>query len=351
MNTIVSTEEEEESFRGLNLLKVDDSSKVPKYMQIVEIVMSDIENGIFGIGEQIPSINETSAEFDMARDTVEKAYKILKEKGILSAVKGKGYYVASTGKMCSKRGLMLLSEMTDEKMAFYKSFVKHMPTNSLVDILLFNGNPIQLERNIISNLGHYDYFVISPQLNDVTDGLKKAIRMIPRSKLMFIDRAFDGCLECSSVLNDEREEMYQMMKAIDTPPGKYTSFHLIFPNLPFHQELHEGFTDYCFDHQLPFTTPSSMEQVEVSKGQMYLVNSDEDLVQLIKRCQAADLALGEDVGVICYNDSPLKEVLMGGISVFTPDYEGMAQQAAQTILQQDVAQSKNGFTLKKRGSI
>ncbi|MEM9325329.1 MAG: GntR family transcriptional regulator [Bacteroidota bacterium] len=348
MNTLLT---EEESFRGLNLLKVDDSSKVPKYMQIVDIVMSDIENGIFGIGEQIPSINETSAEFDMARDTVEKAYKILKEKGVLSAVKGKGYYVASTGKMCSKRGLMLLSEMTDEKMSFYKSFVSYMPDDSVVDILLFNGNPNQLERNIISNLGHYDYFVVSPQLNEVTDGLRKAIRMVPKNKLIFIDQRFDDCLDCSSIVNNEREEMYRMLQTVDTPPGKYTSFHLIFPNLPFHQDLHEGFTDYCFDNKLPFTTPSSASEVEVAKGQMYLVRTDTDLVELIKRCTASDLELGEDVGLICYSDSPLKEVLAGGISVFAPDFDGMAQQAAQTILRQDVKQSKKGFMLKKRNSI
>ncbi len=349
MNPLVSTEEE--TFRGLNLVKVDDSSKVPKYMQIVDIVMSDIENGIFGIGEQIPSINETSAEFDMARDTVEKAYKILKEKGILSAVKGKGYYVASTGKMCAKRGLMLFSEMTDEKMAFYKSFVNYMPDDSMVDIILFNGNPNQLERNIISNLGHYDYFVISPQLHDVTEGLKKAIRMITRSKLIFIDRLFDSCLGCSSIVNDEREEMYQMLKTIDTPPGKYTSFHLIFPNLPYHQDLHEGFTDYCFDQKVPFFTNSSMEGVEVAKGHLYLIRTDEDLVRLIKSCREKGMELGEDIGVICYSDSPLKEVLAGGISVFAPDYDGMAQQAVQTILRQDVAQCKKGFSLQKRGSI
>ncbi|WP_372935324.1 GntR family transcriptional regulator, partial [Mariniphaga sediminis] len=74
-------------------LRIDHQSEVPKYKQVVELIVSDIESGIFKQGQRIPSINETSEELLLSRDTVEKAYVFLRKKGILSSVRGKGYYV------------------------------------------------------------------------------------------------------------------------------------------------------------------------------------------------------------------------------------------------------------------
>jgi len=42
--------------------------------------------------EKIPSINNFSKELRLSRDTVEKAYKVLKERKIVSSFPGKGYY-------------------------------------------------------------------------------------------------------------------------------------------------------------------------------------------------------------------------------------------------------------------
>ena len=40
-------------------LKIDHQSGIPKYRQVVEMIVSDIESGIFKQGQRIPSINET----------------------------------------------------------------------------------------------------------------------------------------------------------------------------------------------------------------------------------------------------------------------------------------------------
>ena len=75
------------------LLRINHLSEVPKYKQVVDLIISDIEAGIFKQGQRIPSINETSEELLISRDTVEKAYVHLRKKGILSSVRGKGYFV------------------------------------------------------------------------------------------------------------------------------------------------------------------------------------------------------------------------------------------------------------------
>lgn len=347
-STITSTADR---FSGLNLLTVDENSKVPKYLQIVEIIKSDIDNGIFGIGEQVPSINETSAEFYLARDTVEKAYKVLKAKGILSAVKGKGYYVASTGKLCNKRCLLFLNNFNDDKMAFYKSFKTNIPDACEVDVHLFNGDPDQLERDIITNIGGYDNFIIFPHLDSITEGLCRAIAMIPKHKLIFVHRDFKSCNECSAVVTDNREELYQTLTEISDSCQKYHHFRLIFPDNVYHKEIWEGFADFCLDHKIKFDITPDLMDPDISSGQLLIIKNDQDLASVVKYCKENNLELGRDVGVICYNDSALKEVLAGGISVITPDFYNIGRKVANFVMSQDFGKSKGNYKFIRRGSV
>ena len=351
MNTSSTITTTVDGFSGLNLLTVDESSKVPKYLQIVEIIKSDIDNGIFRIGEQVPSINETSAEFYLARDTVEKAYKVLKEKGILSAVKGKGYYVASTGKLCKKRCLLFLNNFNDDKMAFYQSLKSNIPDACEVDVHLFNGDPDQLERDIMASLGSYDNFIIFPHLDSITDGLRRAIAMIPKNKLIFVHREFDTCNECSAVVTDNREELYQTLMEISDKCQKYQHFRLVFPDNIYHKEIYEGFADYCLDHQIKFDITPDLLSTEIATGQLFIIKNDHDLAFIVKYCRDNDLELGQDVGVICYNDSALKEVLAGGISVITPDFQQIGMKVADIVMSQNFGKSKGNYKFIRRDSV
>ena len=71
-------------------ITIDEASRVPKYRQIVEGVIHNISNGKIRVNEKIPSINFFSEDFGLSRDTVERAYNILKEKKINFSIKGKG---------------------------------------------------------------------------------------------------------------------------------------------------------------------------------------------------------------------------------------------------------------------
>jgi DNA-binding transcriptional regulator YhcF (GntR family) len=63
--------------------KIHTESRTPKYMQVVNLILEDIERGKLKIGDRIPSINETSFDFLLSRDTVEKAYNELRDRRLL----------------------------------------------------------------------------------------------------------------------------------------------------------------------------------------------------------------------------------------------------------------------------
>jgi DNA-binding LacI/PurR family transcriptional regulator len=208
-----------------------------------------------------------------------------------------------------------------------------------------------LERDIITNLGTYDNFIIFPHLDSVTDGLRRAISMIPKNKLIFVHREFESCQQCSAVVTDNREELYQTLAAINDNSGKYFHFRLIFPDNIYHKEIYEGFADYCLDHKIKFDIIPGLTNMEIVTGQLLIIKSDQDLAYAVRYCRDRNLELGRDVGLICYNDSALKEVLAGGISVITPDFHRIGQQVAHIVMTQDFGKSKGNYKFIRRGSV
>jgi DNA-binding LacI/PurR family transcriptional regulator len=81
------------------------------------------------------------------------------------------------------------------------------------------------------------------------------------------------------------------------------------------------------------------------------VIEETDLVNLIKNCKSKGLVVGKDIGIISYNETPLKEILLDGISVISTDHTMMGETAAKLILENRHEKIKNPFTLILRKSL
>lgn len=72
---------------------IDREGPVPPYRQIADILRSRIADGTIPVGRAIPSLIELEAEFEVARDTLRKATKVLKDEGLVETVTGMGVFV------------------------------------------------------------------------------------------------------------------------------------------------------------------------------------------------------------------------------------------------------------------
>ena len=93
------------------------------------------------------------------------------------------------------------------------------------------------------------------------------------------------------------------------------------------------------------------ELTEVDAKQAYIVIEEIDLCNVIKKARGKNLQIGKEVGIISYNDSPLKEILLDGITVITTDHNQMGETAARLILENSKEKIKNPFVLIRRGSL
>ncbi len=333
--------------------RINQHSRMPKYRQVINTILEDISNDVFKPGERIPSINETSEEYYLSRDTVEKAYKELSRRGIISSVPGKGYYVNSTDAVGKIRVIAILNKLSDYKKIIYNSFVKTLGNKAYVNLFTHQYNIQQFENLVYDNLGQYDYFVIMPHFYEELDKAKEVIKKIPKSKLIILDKALHE-LEGNygMVYQDFEEDIVHGLETGLKLLKSYDQLYLAFPAFTrYPEEIKWGFTQFCKKHELSFKIIPEVLPSEVRKGDAYIVLQESDLINLIKSSRIKSYELGRDVGILSYNDTPIKEILAGGITCLTTDHVQMGARAAEMILDKTHDHVKNPFKLIKRNSL
>lgn len=75
------------------LRKVDKHSGIPAYIQIVNMIKSEIILGNLSKGAQLPTVRDLQTIFDVNINTVLKALERLKSEGFIVAEQGVGYFV------------------------------------------------------------------------------------------------------------------------------------------------------------------------------------------------------------------------------------------------------------------
>ena len=77
------------------MITEENNSYVPKYVQIQNYILQKIQDGVFTVGDRIPSEAELSRQFDVSRITVNAAIKELASSRVVERIQGKGTFVLS----------------------------------------------------------------------------------------------------------------------------------------------------------------------------------------------------------------------------------------------------------------
>jgi DNA-binding transcriptional regulator YhcF (GntR family) len=335
-------------------LDISPEKKVPMYMQIVDSITDAIRRGNYKMGDRIYSINELSNEYFLARDTVQKAYNILHDRGVITSVKGKGYYVNNTNIDVAYKVLLLFSKISNYKKQIYNSFVQTLGKNAIVDIKIHHFSTALFSEHITNNINNYDYFVVMPHFYDDPARALEIMKSIPEEKLIILDKyiplaGFNGAAVYQDFQNDIVEALENGLDLL----SKYEKLFLVFPGgAKYSPEIMQGFRNFCLQNNFRNEVLDEInEHTTIEPKQAYIVIEESDLCNLIKKARAKNLAIGKDVGIISYNDSPLKEILLDGITVITTDHNKMGETAAQLILENRKEKIKNPFVLIRRGSL
>ena len=335
------------------MIYFDPNSSKPKYQQLIDGIIDGINSGLLEHGKQLPSINKVASEFNMARMTVTKAYDDLREKGLISSHHGKGFYVSSTNTKNALRVFILMDALTPYKEILYESIIQNLG-EEVSHNLFFHYHDIELfEELITNNLGKYNHYIILPHFNK---SVARIVSKIPKDKLLVLDINIKEFSDDYSILYQNFESnIYQGLSTSLEKVKKYQQINLVLSSKSFQYTpdgIIQGFTQFCTENDLDYDIiPDLDDDYELQVHQSYIVFREYDLIKMINWTTKNKLKVGTDVGIISYDDTPLKEIIAEGISVISNDFKKMGERAAQMIINREKGRESNEFYFIDRGSL
>ena len=336
-------------------IEISDNSKTPKYIQLVNLIINHIKDGKLNVGDRLPSINEISSDYYLSRDTVEKALNELRKQRIITSVKRRGYFISKTDFDHKKRIAFITNKISDYKRNIYEAFMSEMEDNALVDVYVYNYDISKFEMIILSHLKEYDHYLVIPYFLS-EQNYSRAAEFLNRfmdHQLIILDNFIKGVKPAfSSVSQNFELDIREALISLNDHLSKYKKHFLIHSKDSAHpDEVTKGFSIYCKMHDYDGIVVQGLEPDVVQDQNNYIVLDDEDLVKFIEITRHKKLEIGKQVGLISYNETHLKKILAGGITVISTDWKAIGKTAAELILQKKTDHIKIPYKVYLRNSI
>ncbi|KUO64922.1 MAG: GntR family transcriptional regulator [Lutibacter sp.] len=342
-------------------IDIDINSRKPKYIQVVDSIIHNIANENLKMGEKIPSINMLSEQFYLSRDTVEKAYNILRDRKVISSIRGKGYYVVRTKLISKINILFLINKLSSYKLSIYNSFNDSIGANSHTDLQIYHCDESLFLNLLEKNKDAYDYYIIMSNFKNeafkhisAPDKVVEIIKKIPQEKLIMLDKINEDLGEnVVTIYQDYENDIYNALIEGFEKINKYEKLLLVYPEksvYPYPKRIVHGFRKFCIEKSLDFEVIDEIyKDIILKKRDLFITIVEDDLVSLVNQIRENEFILGKDIGVISYNDTPLKELL--GITVISTDFKLMGETAAKMILNKEKGKVKIPFNFIDRNSV
>lgn len=334
-------------------LSLKHNSRTPKYVQIAETLISNIRNRGVQPDEPLPSINYLSAVLDVSRDTVEKAYKELRRKNMVEAVPGKGYFIKESTAMKKKRIFLLFNKLSAHKRNIYEAMMETLAGQVDIDFHVYNNDFTIFKQLLLNRNEGYSHYVIIPHFYRNFFRAYDIINRVPKDRLLLLDKRVEGISgDYACVYQDFEQNIYDAMTEARELFAKYHTIKLLFPARAYQpREIIKGFQRFCIEHQFQGKLVSKLDEEPIEAGEAYITMTEDDLVLLVKRAKKAKLKVGRQIGILSYNENPLKEILLDGITVMSTDFRKLGQTAAELILSGRKEHIENPFRLIVRNSL
>jgi len=336
-----------------DIIRIDEFSSTPKYQQIINSILKGTESGRLHQQDVLPSINDLSYELDVSRDTAEKGYRFLKKIGVLGSVPGKGYFIKNAAVENVLKICLLFNKLSAHKKIIYDSFVESIGNNVAIDFYIYNNDFLLFRKLLENRREDYTHYVIIPHFIEGGENAYEIINTLPKEKLILLDKKIPGVDgEFAAVYENFSKDIYGALQNASERLHKYHTLKILFPkNSYYPQEIVDGFCRFCQDYAFNYSVIDTISREEIKSGEVYISVMEDDLVSIIELILETELKVGEDVGVISYNETPMKKIILDGITTISTDFREMGKMAASVILDGSRKHIEVPFMLTLRNSL
>ncbi len=336
-----------------NHIILDDYSATPKYQQLVNCIVNAVLNGQIKKDDVLPSLSDLSFQFEISRDTAERGYKRLKEMGVLGSVPGKGYFIKSTAISQTIRVFLLFNKLSAHKKIIYDSFVAALDQKASVDFYIYDNDFSFFKKLLNEKKNDYTHYVIIPHFLEGGGNAHEVINTIDKSKLILVDKLLPNVTGTfGAVYEDFEKNIYDALVQALSQLSKYSTIKIIFPEYSYFPiEILKGFSTFCDTYAFTHKVVHDIVEEPIHAGEVYINLMENDLVKLIEKIIATKLVVGKDVGIISYNETPVKKIILNGITTISTDFKMIGEKAAELVLTNVRTQVAVPFYLNLRPSL
>lgn len=335
-------------FVFMNLETVKKKLGTPKYKQIVKAIEKAIANKELIKGDKLPSISRIQKENEVSRDTVLTALNELKTRGVLQSIAGKGYYILSEDIEIERKVFLLFDELNSFKEELYNSFLKNLDENTKVDIYFHHFNNDMFEKLILDNIGGYNSYVIMPANLENTINV---VEKLPKENVYVLDQMHKELTDYAAVYQNFETDIYENLTKALLLIKKYKKLIFLYDSKTQPLGLLKGFKLFCSQQKIDNEVINSLENKALEKNEAYVIPDDKNLIRIIKKIKEQELIIAQDIGIVSYNETLLKEVVEGGITTISTDFNEMGKRLAQMINNEEQIQVENVNHLILRKSL
>ncbi len=333
----------------MSIIKIKDNLGTPKYKQIITSIEDAIVNGKLKKGDPLPSINSIRNKFSISRDTVLMAYNSLKLRGIIQSIPGKGYYLKSENIHITQKIFLLFDELNSFKEDLYNSFLQNVDNNIEVDIYFHHFNPNVFSKLIDDSLGNYNAYIIMPA--NITD-THLIIEKLPKDRVYILDQINENLSGYPAIYQNFEKDIFNSLTKSLHLLKKYKTLVFLFPIKSKQPAgMLKGFKLFCKTNNYNNEIINTLDNRVPKKGEVYLIADDKSLIQIIKKIKEKELSLGNEIGIISYNDTLLKEIVEDGITTISTDFNYMGKRLAEMIMNKEQIKIENPNKLIVRNSL
>ena len=339
-------------------INIDPAASTPIYKQIINDIRSSIADGSLKSGEQIPSINNLADELSISKDTVKKAYAALRKEGLVDSFHGKGFFISHPRDDSKMNILLLFDKLSPLKQVLFQNFNAEIGDKAEITVRFHNQDVDLLEHYLDQTLDQYDYYLISPHFpldEHIQARVVRLLKRVPNRKLILIDRNMPRLVgNFGAVYQDCNPDIYDALGGGIDRIRDFSMLNVVMvPGSLYHTEISAAVKRFCKTYRVKARYLFGTTPQDIHANELYLIlNSqlDTGLLQLVHQIQNKGLVIGKDVGIISYNESPLSEIVLGGLTTASTDFGQMGTLAARMVLSGELSKVRCDFRLIRRAT-
>jgi DNA-binding LacI/PurR family transcriptional regulator len=205
----------------------------------------------------------------------------------------------------------------------------------------------------MNNIGNYSFYIVMPHFND---DITEIVKQIPKEKLLILDIDVEKLDDSYAVLyQDFEQNFYQGLTEALSMIQKYESLTLFLSKNQFQytpRGILRGFKKFCEENNVQNEVVNDLEFHHLEEGHAYILFLENDLVRFVNYANRKGLILGKNVGLLSYDDTPIKEILDdSGITTISNDFHQMGKLAGRLVHNRQKGKIASDCRLIVRGSL